>query len=130
MEVCAMAYERFLASLSTFLVVVICNTGALAQMTVTYPLHAGDRWEYLLDVNSRVYTVNDLRDTAIAGRSTYAELDDGLYSHYAYQRQSENPVYRLTPYSTQEELRYDFALSVGDTVASIIDPADTLDIIF
>jgi hypothetical protein len=125
-----MAYVKLLALLGSFLVVLICHTSAFAQMTVTYPLHAGDRWEYLLDVNSRVYTVKDLGDTLMAGGSTYAYLDDGIYSYYAYQRQSGNRVYWLTPCLTQEQLRYDFGLSVGDTVASIVDPADTLDIIF
>jgi len=102
---------------------------AFAQTTATYPLNAGDRWEYVLSVNPGVFAALDLGDTLMPGGITYADLYGGPFAYPSYQRQSGNRVYWRSPLLPEEVPRYDFALSVGDTVSSIPLPSDTLDII-
>jgi type IX secretion system substrate protein len=115
---------------SHFLLALFSITSSIvfAQPIVTYPLRAGDRWEYVSSVNSSVSAVLDLGDTLMPGGITYANLSGGVFAYPSYQRQSGNRVYWLSPYSAQEVPRYNFSLSTGDTVSSIPFALDTLDI--
>ena len=95
---------------------------------VVFPMGIGDRWNYGWRGESAI-----TRDSTFGNGQTYSIFSPPMFHlHFsAYHRQSGDQVFVFDSETGNDELVYDFSLSVGDTVNSIIyGPGDTTTITF
>lgn len=101
-----------------------------SQTSAVYPLQVGNRWDYTFLAREGTWESSVVYDTLMPNGHIYAGIHDATISAYMYERQSGSKVYLYDQWRGTESLRYDFALSPGDTVLSQIGgPGDTLDIV-
>ena len=108
-----------LASLSVALFI----SNSFSQ-TVSFPVHIGDRWQYIVDDEASWVAAREIigQSTMWNGK-TYAILEDrssNLLIH-EYYRQDGERVYQYFAYDSTEILLYDFGRLAGDTIR--IDPS-------
>jgi len=92
-----------------------------AQFPVTYPLHVGDYWQYTTTITREI-----TKDTVMSNGFAYAKKVSSGFGNTIFQRFENDSVFQY--YNDQDVLFYDFSRSPGDTVSTIIDGSDTLDI--
>ncbi|GEM_PF-6913895 len=105
-------------------VIFINRSSGIAQQPV-YPLHIGDRWQYSLVPG----TARIDRDSLMPNTHRYALVTSEIGPD-RWERTAGNQVFWYDTQTEQEYLRYDFSLSIGDTVNIIPRGADSTIIYF
>ncbi len=104
--------------LFAFVITLIIKFCSFTQ-PVVFPLNHGDYWGY------NFFTAKIIGDTVLEDGFSYyiQEQSKDVYRYYAYFRQSGDSVFHAT------QLVFNFSLSPGDTVSSILIGNDTSDFI-
>jgi hypothetical protein len=100
---------------------------------VLYPLHVGDRWQYIYFTPPipppPIFSVRVARDTVMPGGSTFAVFWWEDCRCAEYWRQAGDSVFVYDPALKHDFLFFDFSRHPGDTVSSTPTGNDTMDIV-
>jgi hypothetical protein len=114
-----------------FILLIFVNIELFAQ-PVIFPLHIGDRWQYIFSpmgyASYSGLSVCISKDTIMQNGQKYAVLlSNGTSEEYL--RQSGDSVFLYDAPNHRESLWYNFSSHVGDTISSTPQGTDTIDII-
>jgi hypothetical protein len=114
------------------LVLTLCAGIQIHAQPAYFPLHVGDRWEYVslaLPAPPQFFSIRVVKDTVLPGGHVFAALagDNGFGVDYL--RQSGDSVFLYRPALNHDVLYYDFSRHPGDTVSSFPIGLDTTDVV-
>jgi hypothetical protein len=117
----------------TLIWMLTCIPGAIfCQSPGYYPLHVGDRWQFVEDSFGDTTHYYEMRtveaETLMANGHTYWVSNYGLFGS-RFERYSDSKVYIYNQEREEDQLVLDFQGSPGDTIASFPNNGDTTDII-
>ena len=103
----------------------ILSQATFAQSCITYPLNLGDIWQYeILDLNE-YFSVEVIGDTTFLSNGYTYKILQNNFGIKGYKRIYEDKVYYYNNYLQSDQIRYDFTLQPGDTVAVFTSENDT-----
>ncbi|KUG24848.1 hypothetical protein ASZ90_005341 [hydrocarbon metagenome] len=107
-----------------FFVVAIFSTQLLAQTSnFEFPLQIGNIWQYS-ENPSHISESRAIKDTLMGNNKHYTFISGDMY--WGYYRQEGEKVFQFYTGDSVETLRYDFSLSIGDTLKIDYFDGDTV----
>ncbi len=104
-------------SIACLLVLIALACRVCPAQVAVYPLHVGDRWEYVTMSDTTIYRVQISKDSTLFNGHTYALFAGPVIGNMVLRRQAGDSVFQFDQVSGEEHLLYNFSASVGDTVA-------------
>jgi hypothetical protein len=112
-------------------VVLLTPLYVATSQPIVYPLHVGDRWEYIVSGGGFGIpsSTRITGDTLMPNAQHYSIVVYNGSTPRFYERQAGNRTFRYNTQTQSENLWYDFSVSPGDTMSSFPRGTDTTDII-